>query len=65
MNERKKPEYIEVEVFGHKFRELSGNAEDLITLEREGAIYSHFGMKIQNYSNITALNFYLRKFFNM
>lgn len=42
MNKREEPEYIEVEVFGHKFRDLPGIVEDLITLEREGAIYSHF-----------------------
>lgn len=36
------PEFIEIEAFGHRFRELRGNAEDLITLEKEGAIYSHF-----------------------
>jgi len=28
--------------FGHSFLELRGNIEDLITLERDGAIYSHF-----------------------
>lgn len=36
------PEFIIIEAFGHHFRELRGNAEDLITLEKEGAIYSHF-----------------------
>ncbi|MCG8096872.1 MAG: hypothetical protein JAZ17_25155 [Candidatus Thiodiazotropha endolucinida] len=36
------PEYLEITAFGHKFHVLSGLAEDLITLEREGAIYSHF-----------------------
>lgn len=36
------PEYIEITAFGHKFKVLSGLAEDLITLEREGAVYSHF-----------------------
>jgi hypothetical protein len=36
------PEYIEITAFGHKFSVLSGLAEDLVTLEREGAIYSHF-----------------------
>lgn len=35
-------EYIKITAFGHKFLVLSGLAEDLITLEREGAIYSHF-----------------------
>lgn len=29
-------------VFGHRFVDLPGNIEDLITLEKEGAIYSHF-----------------------
>ena len=34
-------EYIDIEIFGHKFKELiPGNAEDLITLEKEGALYS-------------------------
>lgn len=28
--------------FGHRFSELRGNIEDLVTLEKEGAIYSHF-----------------------
>lgn len=36
------PEYIEVNVFGHRFSVMSGLAKDLVTLEREGAIYSHF-----------------------
>ena len=36
------PDYIEVSAFGHKFYTWSGLAENLITLEREGAIYSHF-----------------------
>ena len=57
MNKRKEPEYIEIEVFGHKFRELSGNAENLITLEREGAIYSHFWDE-----NSEAFKYYLIKF---
>lgn len=34
--------HIEIKVFGHKFKLFSGLAEDLITLEKEGAIYSHF-----------------------
>lgn len=33
---------VEIEVFGHRFKTLPGLAEDLITLEKEGAIYSHF-----------------------
>ena len=37
-----KPEYVEITAFGHRFRLLSGLADDLITLEREGAIYDHF-----------------------
>lgn len=35
-------DFIEIEAFGHCFLALRGNAEDLITLEKEGAIYSHF-----------------------
>jgi hypothetical protein len=35
-------EFVEITAFGHKFRVLQGLAEDLITLEREGVIYSHF-----------------------
>ena len=35
-------EYVDIEVFGYKFKEiLPGNAEDLVTLEKEGAIYVH------------------------
>lgn len=40
--ERSEPEMMEAEVFGHRFIDLSGLIEDLITLEKEGAIYSHF-----------------------
>lgn len=36
------PEEVEIWAFGHRFRELPGLAEDLITLEREAAIYSDF-----------------------
>ena len=36
------PELITTDIFGHRFRTLRGLAEDLITLEKEGAIYSHF-----------------------
>lgn len=36
------PELMEAEVFGHKFSDLPGLIEDLITLEKEGAIYAHF-----------------------
>jgi hypothetical protein len=37
------PSRVDVEVFGHRLRGvLPGNAEDLITLEKEGALYSHF-----------------------
>lgn len=36
------PEYLEITAFGHKFRVISEIAKDLITLEKEGAIYSHF-----------------------
>jgi hypothetical protein len=36
------PELIEATVFGHRFRDLPGLIEDLITLEKEGATYSHF-----------------------
>ena len=35
-------EFEEATVFGHRFRDLSGNISDLVTLEREGAIYSDF-----------------------
>lgn len=36
-------EFVDIEAFGHKFKALlPGNAEDLITLEKEGAIYSNF-----------------------
>lgn len=35
------PELIITDIFGHQFRTLRGLAEDLITLEKEGAIYSH------------------------
>ena len=41
-NETEEPQDIEVEAFGHRFRTLPGLAEDLITLEREGAVYAHF-----------------------
>lgn len=34
--------YIDIDAFGHRFHILRGNAEDLITLERESAIYSQF-----------------------
>jgi len=36
------PAMMEAEVFGHRFRDLPGLIEDLITLEKEGTIYSHF-----------------------
>lgn len=36
------PEVIEIEVFGHRFVDLPGIIEDLITLQKEGAVYSHF-----------------------
>ena len=36
-------EYVDIEAFGHKFvNMLPGNAKDLITLEKEGAIYAEF-----------------------
>ena len=35
-------EFVEITAFGHKFVVHPAHAEDLITLEREGAIYSHF-----------------------
>jgi REase_DpnII-MboI len=35
-------EETEAVVFGHRIVDLPGNVEDLITLEKEGAIYSHF-----------------------
>lgn len=37
-----KAELVDVSVFGHQFRLLGGLAEALITLEKEGAVYSHF-----------------------
>jgi hypothetical protein len=37
------PERVTIEAFGHTFRDLLvGNAEDLRTLEKEGAIYANF-----------------------
>jgi hypothetical protein len=38
----RKPELTEATIFGHRFVDLPGLIEDLITLEKEGAIYSHF-----------------------
>lgn len=35
-------ELAEATAFGHRFVDLPGNIEDLITLEKEGAVYSHF-----------------------
>jgi hypothetical protein len=35
-------EFKEAFVFGHHLKGLPGNIDDLITLEREGCIYSHF-----------------------
>lgn len=42
MNTESEVKYVEIEAFGHRFRLLSGLAEELITLESEGAVYSHF-----------------------
>jgi len=45
-------------VFGHRIVDLPGNIEDLITLEKEGAIYSHFwdeGSKTFRYYRIPFL----------
>ena len=42
MTEDDEPEYSEAIVFGHKFKDLTSNIADLITLERDGAIFSHF-----------------------
>ena len=42
MDHNESPELAEATVFGHRFRDLSGNISDLVTLEREGAIYSDF-----------------------
>lgn len=42
MNNSDSYEWITGMAFGHHFRELRGNIEDLVTLEKEGAIYSHF-----------------------
>ena len=39
---RKLPDLAEATVFGHRFVALPGLIEDLITLEKEGAVYSHF-----------------------
>src|SRR5262245_50572692 len=39
---RAKPEYTEATIFGHRFADLPDLIEDLVTLEKEGAIYSHF-----------------------
>lgn len=37
------PQYVDVEAFGRRFRQLlPGLAEDLVTLEKEGALYCHF-----------------------
>jgi hypothetical protein len=39
------PEFVTISAFGHLFEDYpSGLAEDLITLEKEGAIYSHFAL---------------------
>ena len=42
-------EFIDIKAFGHEFKELlPGHASDLITLEKEGAIYvKHFDEKIE------------------
>ncbi len=42
MKAKSEPKPIEIKVFGHEFRLLPSLAEDLITLEREGCIFSHF-----------------------
>jgi len=42
---------VEIIAFGHKFRLLPGLAEDLITLEREGVIYSEFCSEESNEFN--------------
>ncbi len=42
MTEHEKPETAEAEVFGHRFRDLEDLIANLITLEKEGAVYSHF-----------------------
>lgn len=39
---QKAPEITEATVFGHRFALLPSLIEDLITLEKEGAIYAHF-----------------------
>jgi hypothetical protein len=51
------PEYTEIKAFGHRFRVLSGLAENLITLEREGAIYSHFWDKKAQVFKYNRINF--------
>lgn len=38
----KEPTVMRIEAFGHQFHLLRGLGENLITLEKEGAIYSHF-----------------------
>lgn len=42
MSEDAGSEWVEVTAFGHTFQDFRGNTADLVTLEREGAIYSHF-----------------------
>ena len=41
-DDTEEPEDIEFEAFGHRFRTIPELAEDLITLEKEGAVYTHF-----------------------
>jgi hypothetical protein len=39
---KEQPEFVRITAFGHVFEVLPGLAEDLVTLEKEGAIYSDF-----------------------
>jgi len=51
-------EFVDIEAFGHKFKGLlPGHAEDLITLEKEGALYvEHFDKESKKF------NYYRIKF---
>ena len=36
-------ETVDIDAFGHRFKDLPpGIAEELITLEKEGALYAHY-----------------------
>jgi hypothetical protein len=57
------PELITTNIFGHQFRTLRGLAEDLITLEKEGAIYSHFWDEPSNTFRYYRIKFLPREIF--